>query len=125
MVVVALVPIEAYPADRPVEEALFAKDCNDVQIFECPRFKSAVIVPDVVTGVLPTVSVEFVEERPTDVTDPDPLLLNVLQSVPVKQPVTPADAEVQVITDGVAPRTDIGLEKTIGAVPVRVVVADD
>lgn len=64
-------------------------------VFVWPRFNVAVIVPDVVIGVEPIVSVEAASENPTEVTDPLPLLLKVDQSVPERHPVTPAEAVVQ------------------------------
>ena len=49
-------------ASRP-DVVAFVKFCRAVHQFECAKFKSAVIVPDVVTGVEPMVSVEFVEHK--------------------------------------------------------------
>lgn len=54
------------------EVVAFVNCCRAVHQFVLPRFKSAVIVPLVVTGVEPIVRVEFVEESPTDVTVPVP-----------------------------------------------------
>ena len=59
--------------DKLVEVAFveveLANVCHPVQVFALARFKFEVIVPDVVTGVEPIVSVPELE-RPTEVTVP-------------------------------------------------------
>ena len=51
------------------------------------------------------------------------MLLNVVQSAVDRQPATDPDATAQEMTEATEPITDMGFEKEIGAVPVRVVVA--
>ena len=82
--------INNLPAESNVEVAL-ENCCNAVQVFALPRLRSAVIVPEVVTGVLPIVSVPELES-PTDVTEaaevlqvPEPVIAPV--PLPVKHPV--------------------------------------
>lgn len=71
---VAVAPKYApFKDEKMVEEALL-KFCNIVHTFVCPKLSVAVIVPEVVTGVEPMVSVEFESERPTDVTLADEVL---------------------------------------------------
>ena len=78
-------------------EAL-VKSCVAVHQFACARFRSAVIVPLVVTGVEPIVSVELVLERPTDET----VAFEVLQVEQVMEPPEPTCTNEP-------PRGDVGV----------------
>ncbi len=67
---VAVSPIAKYPADNVVEDAFW--NCwSAVQLFVWERFKSKLMVPDVVIGLVPpSERVEFGEEAWTEVTVP-------------------------------------------------------
>jgi hypothetical protein len=70
-VLVAVAPKAAYEADSTVEEA-FLNCCKPVQMFGLVKFKSALMVPDVVTGfVPPSVRVELGVAKVTEETVPE------------------------------------------------------
>lgn len=119
IVVVAVEPKYAvFVLEDRLEEAS-ENDCNTVHVFECARFKSEVIVPLVVIGVVPIVNVEFGLDRPTEETVAFEVL-QVAQDIvrlvpPTNEPMVPVNPR-----GGVIVRDDVAIVPSVDGLPFPV-----
>lgn len=106
IVVVAVPPNQLVPVKDAREVEAFVNDCRTLQAFECARFRVAVIVPLVVTGVEPIVRVLLLSERPTEVTVPEPPLpmhVPAIAKHPAARFMPPVEEKVEVPVEKLMP----------------------
>lgn len=97
----------AAPAPPPITKALAAKAADVAQVVPLLKYGTPPEVPAIVNAgvVVPVATVTMPPVQPTEVTVPEPLLLNVVQSAAVSKPRLVADDEgkLSVITGVVVP----------------------
>lgn len=129
----------AAPAPPPITKAFAAKAADVAQVVPLLKYGTPPEVPAIVNAgvVVPVATDTIPPVQPTDVTVPEPLLLNVVQSAAVRAPrlVADADGRLSVMTGvvvpvatvdetsvPVVPKVSAATEVTVPPVPVALMV---